>query len=124
MSRPTILICDDEPDLRELMRLSLGTGYVFFEAADGAEAIELIESAGPDLVLLDMMMPRGGGTSVLNRLRSDPPLSRTAVIVVSAFSSDSDRRAALEAGADGFLGKPFDPNGLRSLVEELLAARK
>jgi CheY-like chemotaxis protein len=120
---PTILICDDEPDLRELMRVSLGAKYSFVEAGDGVEAIELVESAEPDLVLLDMMMPRGGGMSVLGRLRGDPSLSGTTVVVVSAFSADSDRLAALEAGADGFLGKPFDPEELRSLVEELLAAR-
>src|SRR3954470_6779287 len=68
----TILICDDEPSLRELMRLSLepGAGHRFVEADDGAAAIELIESVRPDLVLLDVMMPRVDGIAVLEHVRS------------------------------------------------------
>lgn len=123
MSQQTILICDDEPSLRELMRVSLGAEYSFVEAADAAEAIELVESVRPDLVLVDVMMPLGGGLGVVERLRGDPVLRATTVVIVSAFSADSDRRAAYDAGADRFLGKPFDPEELASLVEELLAAR-
>jgi CheY-like chemotaxis protein len=118
-----ILICDDEPSLRELMRVSLGAEYSYVEAADAGEAIELVERVRPDLVLLDVMMPGGGGLGVIGRLRSDPELSGTTVVVVSAFTADSDRQAAYDAGADGFLGKPFDPEELVSLVEELLASR-
>ena len=65
----TILICDDEPNLRELMRVSLGPDYSFVEAGDGTEAIELIERLRPDLVLLDVMMP---GTSGLDGDRAAP----------------------------------------------------
>ena len=118
----TILICDDEPSLRELMRLSLepGADYRFVEASDGAEAIELIETARPDLILLDVMMPGVGGIAVLEHLRSHPDLGETPVVVVSAFASPSDRNRAIEAGATRFVKKPFDPEELRSLVEELL----
>ncbi len=119
----TILICDDEPSLRELMRISLPPAYSFAEAADAAEAIELVDQVRPDLVLLDVMMPGASGLTVLERLRSDADLSDTPVLVVSAFSAESDRLAALDAGASGFLKKPFDPEELESLVEELLAAR-
>src|SRR5215471_20930369 len=89
----TILICDDEPNLRELMRISLETGprYRFVEAGDGAEAIELIESARPDLLLLDVMMPGISGIAVLEHLRAHPELSDTPVVVVSAFASPGDR---------------------------------
>jgi two-component system alkaline phosphatase synthesis response regulator PhoP len=119
----TILICDDEPSLRELMRVSLTHEYSFAEAADTAEAIAQVELVRPDLVLLDMMMPGGSGLDVLQRVRSDPGLSETPVVVVSAFASDSDRLSAHKAGATGFLGKPFDPDELAALVEELLAGR-
>ena len=121
----TILICDDEPSLRELMRLSLetGAGYSFVEAGDGSEAIETLESARPDLILLDVMMPGTNGIAVLEHLRADPELSDIPVIVVSAFASPADRQRALEAGATRFVKKPFDPEALRSLVEELLPSR-
>jgi CheY-like chemotaxis protein len=121
----TILICDDEPNLRELMRLSLetGAGYRFVEAADGGEAIELLERARPDLILLDVMMPGTSGIAVLEHLRAHPELSQTPVIVVSAFASPPDRQQALDAGATRFVKKPFDPEALRSLVEELLPSR-
>ena len=118
----TILICDDEPSLRELMRLSLEPrpGYRFVEAGDGGEAIELLERVRPDLLLLDVMMPGTGGIDVLEHLRAHTELSQIPVIVVSAFASPADRRRAIAAGATRFVKKPFDPEALRSLVEELL----
>jgi two-component system chemotaxis response regulator CheY len=120
----TILICDDEPNLRELMRISLETcpEYRFVEAGDGSEAIQLTESSRPDLLLLDVMMPGTSGLDVLEHLRARPEHSATPVVVVSAFASPADRRRALDAGATRFLKKPFDPDALRSLVEELLPA--
>jgi len=121
MASPTILICDDEPTLLELMRVSLGDGYSFAEASDVAEAIELAESVRPDLILLDVMMPGGSGLNVLEHLRSVPALQETPVVVVSAFTADRDHLAAYDAGADGFLKKPFDPDELESLVQQLLA---
>jgi len=124
MASPTILICDDEPTLRELMRVSLGDGYSFAEAADVTEAIELANKVHPDLVLLDVMMPGGSGLAVIERLRNTPGLASVPVVVVSAFVTDGDRRAAHDAGADGFIGKPFDPDELASVVEELLAANR
>ena len=121
----TILICDDEPSLRELMRLSLEPepSYRFIEAEDGDQAIELIDSAQPDLILLDVMMPGTGGIAVLEHLRAHAELGGTPVIVVSAFASPDDRQRALDAGATRFVKKPFDPEALRSLVEELLPSR-
>jgi CheY-like chemotaxis protein len=124
MAVATILICDDEPHLRELMRVSLDRDYEFAEAADTAEAIELADRVRPDLVLLDVMMPGGSGLSVIERLRQTPELANVPVVVVSAFVTDGDRLAAQAAGADGFIGKPFDPDELASVVEELLAASR
>jgi CheY-like chemotaxis protein len=116
----TILICDDEPELRELMRLSLEPDYNFEEVADGGEAIEVADRVRPDLVLLDVMMPGMNGLAVLERLRAEPELAETLVVVVSAYASDHDMLAAFDAGATEFVRKPFDPEELRSLVEELL----
>ena len=122
MAGPTILICDDEPSLRELMRVSLDGGYSFAEAGDTAEALELADRIRPDLVLLDVMMPGGSGLAVIEQLRRHPQLCRTPVVVVSAFATDTDRLAATDAGADAFLGKPFDPDELVAVIEELLAS--
>jgi CheY-like chemotaxis protein len=119
----TILICDDEPSLRELMRISLPTEYSFVEASHAAEAIELVERVQPDLVLLDVMLPDASGLTVLESVRSATESRHTPVLVISAFSAESDQRAALRAGASGFLKKPFDPEELKTLVEDLLGAR-
>jgi CheY-like chemotaxis protein len=118
---PTILICDDEPDLRELMRISLEPNYRFAEASDGDEAIEQVDRLHPDLVLLDVMMPGTGGLAVIEHVRNDPELAETPVVVVSAFASDSDRLAAFDAGATEFVKKPFEPAKLASLVESLVS---
>jgi CheY-like chemotaxis protein len=120
----TILICDDEPDLRELMRLSLDFDYLFEEAATGAEAIEAIERLRPDLVLLDVMLRGTNGLEVLEQIRGSDAHADTPVVVVSAFAGDSDLRAAFDAGATEFVKKPFEPDDLRSTVEELLAAHR
>lgn len=117
----TILICDDEPSLRELMRICLGPRYSYAEAGGTAEAIDLVEQLEPDLLLLDVMMPGGSGLSVVEHVRRNPRLASTPVVVISAFTAEADRRAALEAGATDFLEKPFDPEHLEALVEELLA---
>jgi two-component system OmpR family response regulator len=118
--RGTILICEDEPELRELIRVVLNGGYAFVEAADGVESLELARGLRPDLVLLDLMMPGQSGVEVLRELRSDPALEQTPVIVVSAFSTDADKASAFAAGADRFLEKPFEPDELAAMVEELL----
>ena len=98
-----ILICDDEPSVRDLMRLSLGAHHQVAEAADGAEAIELAERIHPDLVLLDVMMPGTTGLDVLEHLRADPELAAAPVVVVSAHATERDRLAAFEAGATEFV---------------------
>jgi DNA-binding response OmpR family regulator len=119
----TILICDDEPSLRELMRISLSTEYSFLEASHAGEAIELVQRVEPDLVLLDVMLPGASGLTVLESVRGGTDSRDTPVLVISAFSAESDQCAALGAGASGFLRKPFDPEELKTLVEDLLAAR-
>jgi CheY-like chemotaxis protein len=120
----TILICDDEPSVRELMRLSVDPGHTVVEAADGVEAIALADRLRPDLVVVDVMMPGATGLEVVGHLRGSPDLDRTPVVVVSALATERDRSAALAAGADEFLPKPFEPDDLHMLVEELLAARR
>jgi CheY-like chemotaxis protein len=115
-----ILICDDEPALRELMRVALVGDYEFEEASSVAEGIETAGDFQPDVALVDVMMPGGSGLEVVRHLTSDPDLSHARCVVVSAFASEEDQEAAREAGASAFIAKPFDPDELSATVAALL----
>jgi CheY-like chemotaxis protein len=120
-SLATVLICDDEPSLRELIRISLDGPYEFVEADDGVESLELARRVRPDVVILDMMMPRMTGLEVLNALRSDAELADTPIIVLTA--QPATREQALDAGADVVMVKPFEPEQVAAAVQEVLAER-
>src|SRR3954462_14358562 len=102
-----ILIVDDEPANRRLLRACLGSEYELEDAEDGARALELFERTPFDLVLLDVMMPGVDGLEVCRRIKQ---LATTyvPVIVLTALGQQGDRNAGLEAGADDFLTKPVD----------------
>jgi two-component system alkaline phosphatase synthesis response regulator PhoP len=117
----TVLICDDEPSLRELIRISLDGPYRFVEADDGEESLEIARSIRPDVVILDMMMPRKNGLEVLSALRKDKDLSDIPVIVLTA--QPGSRENALREGADIVMVKPFEPEEIAAAVEEVLAER-
>jgi CheY-like chemotaxis protein len=118
-SLATVLICDDEPSLRELIRISLDGPYQFVEADDGEESLELARRVRPDVVILDMMMPRLSGLEVLSALRQDGDLADTRVIVLTA--QPATREQALSAGADIVMVKPFEPEQIAAAVQEVLA---
>lgn len=114
----TILVCDDDPSLRELVRAVLGSRYSFVEAADGTEALTLARELRPDLIVLDVMLPGLSGIEVLEAIRTDAALKSMPVVVITAWSHAEIE--AQVAGADRFVSKPFDPDDLSSAVEELL----
>ena len=116
----TILVCDDEPALRELMRAAIRGPHRFLDAETGPEALEAARFARPDVVLLDVMLPGLDGLAVLRELRADPDLASVPVVVVSAWDAEADRLAAEEAGADAFVAKPFLPDELEALVARFL----
>ncbi len=120
--RRTILICDDQPALRELVRGVLEIGpYDMHEARDGQEAVEQAESLVPDLILLDLMMPVLDGLQVLERVRANPALAETPIVVLTASTRTADRDAIESAEGAQLLVKPFSPLQLLELVEQLLA---
>jgi CheY-like chemotaxis protein len=122
-SRATVLICDDEPPLRELIRVSLASGdYEFVEADDGVECLEVARRVRPDLVVLDVMMPRRSGLEVLQDIRGDGELADMAVIVLTA--QPATREDALRGGANMVIDKPFTPDDIAAAVEEVLAGRR
>lgn len=114
----TILICEDDPHLRQLIRVVIGEGFRFVEAHDGDEALKLALALRPELIILDLMLPKRSGSEVLTELRHEVPSDETHVIVVSAWP-DADE-AAFKAGADGFLPKPFEPEELAAIVNKVL----
>ena len=118
-TQKTILVVDDEASLRELVRVVLGTEYRFVEAEDGEQALELARSDPPDLIVLDVMLPRLNGLEVLAELRRDGELKAVPVVIVTAWSHA--QQLAESSGADHFVSKPFDPDDLKRPVEELLA---
>jgi CheY-like chemotaxis protein len=118
MPSKRILICDDEVTLRLLVRVVLEDDYEFSEASNATEALELARRDKPDLVILDIMLAGRNGLDLLEELRRDPRLRAVPMIVLTASPERED--AALAAGADRFFMKPFEPDELKSTVEELL----
>jgi CheY-like chemotaxis protein len=114
----TILIADDEPTLRELVRASLDGNYRFAEASDGVVALQLARELDPDVIILDLMLPRLSGLDVLEELRADERLQHIPVLVMTAWNDTYDE--ALAAGANRFLAKPFHPDELKLAVDELV----
>jgi two-component system phosphate regulon response regulator PhoB len=117
----TILLADDEENLRILVRTALeDPGYEIVEAGDGAQALELAGRLYPDLILLDWMMPAMTGVEVARRLRANTGTAQIPIVLLTAKGQDEDRTQALEAGVSSYLVKPFSPRELMEHVEELL----
>jgi len=117
-----ILVADDDPDIVDLVRLRLEReGHEVLAAADGEEAWRLAQEHAPDLAVLDIAMPRLDGLQLTRLLRAHGPTSTIVVLIVSAAVHDRDRQAALDAGADDHVRKPFSPKALAVRVGELLS---
>lgn len=123
--RRRILVADDEPHIRRVLATLLANAsFVVIEADDGADAIAHVESGEPiDGFILDLMMPKATGLEVLARVRAHPVHRHAAVIILTAKGQDTDRDAALAAGADDFLTKPFSPKKLLARIQEIVAER-
>ena len=117
-----ILIAEDDPASRELVREILAAqGYQVIEAADGQEALRMAEEEVPDLVLLDIQLPRVNGLAVVRQLRQNPRLANLRVVAVTAYAMRGDKEKALDAGFDAYITKPIDATALRNQIEQLLA---
>ncbi len=113
-STARILVVDDEPQLRRVMRTALGAHkYEVVEAASGEEALEALGTRSPDLVLLDINMPGMGGMAACRELRAN---SEAPIIVLSVRNTERDKITALDAGADDYITKPFSVNELMARI--------
>ena len=115
-----VLIVDDDEDVRVILRVNLeGVGHVVLETEDGDEAIRLAVANEPDAVVLDVMLPRRDGISVLDELRVHPRIGDVPVVMLSARSRQSDIRTGLRHGADEYIAKPFEPSSIAPALQEI-----
>jgi CheY-like chemotaxis protein len=116
-----VLVVDDDQFIRKLVATTLEdvSDFELHEAADGLEALETAGRTRPTIVFLDIDMPRLDGIEVCRRLRADPQMRSTTIVMLTAAHGDQTERTAEEAGADLFLTKPFSPLDLLRLVDEL-----
>jgi class 3 adenylate cyclase/CheY-like chemotaxis protein len=118
---PLILAVDDTPENLEILRVRLeAQGYQVAEAADGEEGLARARQLRPDLILLDIMMPKRDGISVVRELKTDPDLRSIPVVLVTAKADTKDVVAGLDAGGDDYLTKPFEHSALLARVRSML----
>ncbi|HMK92578.1 MAG TPA: response regulator, partial [Thermoleophilia bacterium] len=121
---PSILIVDDDPDVRDIVAFKLGRlGYEVIAASDGATGLDAWTQLRPDLVLVDWIMPKVSGVELCRQIRDGAPRANTPLILLSARTRESDIRVGLDAGADDYIVKPFSPNELAARVEAVLAGK-
>jgi len=123
-----ILVCDDTEQIRRLIRVNLELdGYEVVEAEDGPAAMAILQDLTqplPDVITLDVVMPRRDGWWMVSTIRADPRLADIPIVMVTASAQDSDRAHAVQAAVDDFVAKPFDPEDLLTRVEALAAAHR
>jgi CheY-like chemotaxis protein len=117
----TILIVDDDASIRKLIATTLEdvSGYRLEEAGDGLEAVARALDAEPEIVFLDLEMPRVDGIETCRRMRAEPRLADVTIVVLTGQSGEQAERLAQAAGADVFLTKPFSPLHLLQLVDRI-----
>jgi CheY-like chemotaxis protein len=121
LSRARVLVVDDERAVRAVCRVNLElAGLEVLEAENGEEALALVERERPDIVLLDVMMPRLDGWQVAGRLAADEATRGLPIVFLSARAAQEDRRHGAEVGAVGYVVKPFDPIELAPMLERTL----
>jgi len=121
MSRATILIADDSADIRTIMRYFLNDlGFAVVEAADGNEAVRLARQCRPALILLDLCMPGLDGWEVAAQLRADPALEEVPILAMTAYHVTSAISAALLAGCQQVVAKPFELPDISRMIVALM----
>jgi len=116
-----ILLVDDEKDLVEMVSFRLtASGYEVTPAYDGEEALDKARKLKPDLIVLDLMLPKIDGYKVCGLLKGDTRYNKIPVIMFTARAQDSDKETGLAMGADAYITKPFEPQALLGKIKELL----
>jgi YesN/AraC family two-component response regulator len=122
-SRPTVLVVEDNSDLRKFIIDSLGKEFRFLEGADGKQGMETAFEETPDLIISDVMMPEMDGITMTGKLKNDTRTSHIPIILLTAKTSDESKLSGLGTGADDYLTKPFNKNELLLKVRNSIALR-
>jgi DNA-binding response OmpR family regulator len=124
MADSTVLVVDDDPVILKLLEVNFEMeGYTVLVARDGEEGIEVARTDQPDLIVSDIMMPKVSGLELVIALKGDPATSEIPIILLSAKAQNADVRSGLDAGADDYVTKPFEPLDLVDRVNRLLEVR-
>jgi len=124
MADSTVLVVDDDPVILKLLEVNFEMeGFTVLVARDGQEGIEVARADQPDLIVSDIMMPKVSGLELVTALKGDPSTSEIPIILLSAKAQNADVRSGLDAGADDYVTKPFEPLDLVDRVNRLLEAR-
>jgi DNA-binding response OmpR family regulator len=125
MPESTVLLVDDDPVILKLLEVNFEMeGFAVLLAHDGTEGVEIARTQRPDLVISDIMMPKMSGLDLVGDLKSDPDTSDIPIILLSAKAQATDVRAGVDAGADDYVTKPFEPLELVDRVNRLLDGRR
>jgi CheY-like chemotaxis protein len=123
-----VLVCDDTEQIRRLIRVNLELdGYEVVEAVDGLAALDVLQDLTlplPDVITVDVVMPRRDGWWMVSAIRADPRLAHIPIVLVTASAQDSDRAHAEQADVDEFVAKPFEPQELLTKIGALVAGRR
>ena len=120
MCKKTILIVDDEISVRLLVSGALGDDYNIIQVSNGEDAINVARENKPDLILMDIMMPKVDGYTACYNIKSDPELKNVPIIMVSGVGHDLNKKLGMQFGANGYLTKPFKLEELEEVVEKYL----
>ncbi len=120
-----ILIVEDNPQNMRLIEMALSAeSYTLLEATNGEEALEVVKKERPDLIIMDIQLPKMSGLEVTRKLREIPEFSRTPIIAVTAYAMKGDKEKALDAGCNAYLSKPIRARDLPGLIAKMLLQRQ
>ncbi len=120
-----ILVVEDNPQNMRLIEMTIrDKGYTLLRATNGEEALDMATRERPDLILMDIRLPRMNGLEVTERLRKNPVFSRTPIIGLTAYAMKGDREKILESGCDAYLSKPINTRQLPGMIAQMLLNRQ
>jgi len=121
MDKKKILIADDETGIRLTVGRILDKDYVVLEAANGEEAVEIAKGQKPDLILMDLIMPKMDGYAACSQIKADEATKGIPVVILTAVGNELNKKFATEMGAEGYITKPFNIQELLDVITPLLA---
>ena len=121
MDKKKILIADDEPVIRLTVTKMLDKDYIVLEATNGEEAVDIAKGQRPDIILMDLMMPKMDGYTACSEIKADQATKTIPVIILTAVGHELNKKFAMEMGAEGYITKPFTAQELTDVINPLLA---